>query len=351
MAFTRPTLSELKERIETDLASRLVGSAKVLRRAIIKVLAIVIAGVAHLVYGYIDWAFKQIFPDQAEEKQLKRWAAIWDVARNAATFAEGPVVFVSTAGTIISAGALLQRADGVQYTVDADGESDGGETEVDVTCITAGEDGNMDAGESLSLVTPIAGVTSDGTVDTGGLVGGNDEEDIEDWRVRVLEKIAEPPSGGTASDYERWAKEVTGVTRVWVYENLYGAGTVGVAFVRDDDSPSIIPSVGEVADVQEAIDLNRPLTAEVTVWAPVANELDFEIQLTPDTAAIRTAVEAEIEDLLKRVAEPGGTIYLSQISEAISAAVDEDHHALVVPASNQTAPAGEIFVKGTITFS
>lgn len=351
MSFERPTLAELKDRIETDLAGRLIGSAKALRRAVIKVLAIVFAGIAHLIYGYLAWIFKQVFPDQADEAQLRRWASIWGVTPIAGTFAEGPVAFVSTAATIISAGTILQRADGVEYTVDADGESVDGETVVQVTCVTEGETGNMEAGEELSLVTPIAGVTSQGEVDTGGLIGGADEEGVESLRVRLLEKIAEPPAGGTENDYIKWAKEVNGVTRVWVYENQYGVGTVGVAFVRDDDDSTIIPSAGEVEDVQENIDAQRPLTAEVTVWAPVASPLAFEIQLSPDTAAIRLSVEAEIEDLLKRLAEPGGTLYLSQISEAISSAVGEENHELVAPASNQTATAGNIFTKGTITFS
>ena len=95
----------------------------------------------------------------------------------------------------------------------------------------------------------------------------------------------------------------------------------------------------------------RPVTAQETVAAPVADPLDFAIALTPDTAEVRAAVEAELRDLIAREAEPGGTILISHIREAISIAAGETDHVLASPAGNVTAAAGAIVTMGAVTWS
>src|SRR5690606_18623762 len=126
---------------------------------------------------------------------------------------------------------------------------------------------------------------------------------------------------------------------------------VGVAFVRDDDSGTIIPDPGEVNDVQDYIDDRRPVTATVTVYAPQADPLDFNISVTPNTQPVKDAVQAELEDFIRRTAEPGGTLLISQIREAISSAAGEFAHVLHSPLTDQVAASGDIFVMGNITWT
>ncbi|HYF35448.1 MAG TPA: baseplate J/gp47 family protein, partial [Prosthecobacter sp.] len=101
----------------------------------------------------------------------------------------------------------------------------------------------------------------------------------------------------------------------------------------------------------------RPVTAEVFVEAPVAVPLNFTIRLknaagaTESSATIRAAVEAELEDLIRRDAEPGGTILFSRIREAISTAAGEFDHSITVPAADITHDDDEIATMGTITWS
>ncbi|PHJ53465.1 baseplate J protein, partial [Nostoc linckia z1] len=136
-----------------------------------------------------------------------------------------------------------------------------------------------------------------------------------------------------------------------VYPNNTGPGTVGVTFVTDDDPGGIIPDSDKVDEVQAYIDARRPVTADVTVFAPVAVALNFTIDLSPDTAVVRAAVEASLRDLIRREAQPGGTIYLSQIREAISIAAGETDHTLTSPNANVTRTAGQITTFGTITWT
>ena len=349
--FSRPSLQNLIDRAQGDIEAGLPGADARLRRSNLNVLAGLIAGVSHGLHGHIAWLADQVIADTAEAEWLDRWATLWlDQPRKAAAAATGSVTFTGTSGTLIPAGTSLVRADGVEYATEADATLTGGTITAAVTAIEAGAAGNAVAGVTVTLTTPIAGVTSAATVASGDLTGGSDTESDDALRVRLLARIKEAPHGGASFDYVNWALEVAGVTRAWCYPQELGVGTVTVRFVRDDDA-SIIPDAGEVTAVQDYIDALRPVTAQLTVVAPVAVALDFTIAVTPDTAAVRAAVEAELTDLLRREAEPGGTILLSHIREAISIAAGETNHVLTVPAADVTHTTGQMATMGTITWA
>ncbi|TKD40591.1 baseplate J/gp47 family protein [Azotobacter chroococcum] len=351
MPFARPSLAEIIDRVVADIGTRLPGVAgAVLRRSLLGIIGRAQAGAAHLLYGYIDWVARQALPDTAEREYLQRWAAIWGITRNAATFAEGSVTFTGTNGAAIPAGTIVQRQDGVQYATQAAATIAGGSATVAVEASVAGTDGNLAAGTSVFLISPIAGAQSSAAVAAGGITGGDDVESDERLLARLLQRIRNPPQGGAEADYVLWALEVPGVTRVWVYPMQLGAGTVTVLFVNDDDPVSIIPDAAEVAEVQAHIDRRRPVTAEVFVAAPTATPLDMTIALDPNTASVQQAVLAELQDLLTREAQPGGTILISRLREAVSIAAGEGDNSIITPGANVTHAAGEMAVLGTVTF-
>jgi uncharacterized phage protein gp47/JayE len=350
MAFQRPTLNELVDRIQQDFVSRLSLVGAVLRRSVVFVWSRVMAGAAHMLHGHLDFLSRQMFPDLSEGSYLVRQAGLFGLSRLAATFADGPITITGVNGAVIPAGVILKRSDGAEYTVNADATIALGTASAQVTAKAAGANSNADAGVSLTFESPIAGVDSAALVATGGLVGGTDQEADAGLRARLLDRMRNPPHGGAAADYVAWAKEIAGVTRAWVYPLELGAGTVTVRFVRDDDA-SIIPDVGEVADVQAHIDSVRPVTAAVTVAAPIADPLGFTIQITPDTTATRAAVTAELTDLIRRDAEPGGTILLSQIETAIGVAEGVTNFVITLPAGNVTHATGHMATMGIVTFT
>ena len=117
--YSRPTLSEIVTRTRADLVSRL-SADDILRRADADVYARVLAGLAHGLYGYVDFLANQIIYDTAEAEFLARWASIWGVTRKPAAVATGSVTFTVSSGAVISSGTLLQALDGVQYQTTAD---------------------------------------------------------------------------------------------------------------------------------------------------------------------------------------------------------------------------------------
>ena len=81
MPFERPLLDALRARIADDLMTKLPGADARLRVSNLRAFSEVEAGAAHLLYGRLDWSFRQLFPDTAETEFLDRWASIWGVKR------------------------------------------------------------------------------------------------------------------------------------------------------------------------------------------------------------------------------------------------------------------------------
>lgn len=348
--FNRPALPELIQRVRNDVLSRL-STDDVLRRTDAEVYARVLGGVAHGLYGFIEWLSKQVIYDTAEAEYLERWCSIWGINRKVAAPATGTVTFTVQAGSLIPSGTLLQALDGVQYQTNADATVTVPSATATVTALVPAAAGNRATGQNLTLVSPVVGVQS--TATAGLLSGGADVETDDALRARLLARIQQPPHGGASYDYTAWALEVPGVTRAWVYPAELGLGTVTVRFVRDNDGTgtAIIPDVGEVAAVQAYIDARRPVTAQLTVVAPAAVPLNFTIQgLAPATLTVQAAVQAELADLLLREAVPGGIIFLSHIRAAISAAAGETDYVLTAPAANVTNSTGNMSTMGSITW-
>lgn len=356
MPFERPTLAALVTRVRADFRARLGIAGALLRRAMADVLAATWAGAVHMLHGHLEWLAKQLFVKTAERAALLNVGSMWGLSLTPATYAIGTVEATGTNGVVIGEDEILKRDDGVTYRVTADATISGGVATVSIEAVNAGESSNLAEGESLEFESPIVGVNSTVEV-TGadGISGGFDEEDIEEFRARLLLHIQEPPEGGADQDYIAWATAVAGVTRAWVYRHENGLGTVVVRFVMDD-LPDIFPDGAAVAAVQTALNAERPTTAEVTAEAPAPLEVDFDIALTPNTTAVQNAVLAELEDLLKREAEPGdgagrGTILLSHLLVAIGVADGVEDFVLNSPAADVVPAVGELAVMGTPTWS
>lgn len=349
MSYIRPTLTDLVARISNDIDGRMPGADSRLRHSVLAVLARVFAGALFGLYGLVDWVWRQIFPDTAEADQLNRWAAIWGVSRSAATAAVGNVTLTGANGTLVPAATQLIRADGIAYVTTGAVTIAGGSALAPVIASEPGTAGNADAATRLTLASPVVGVNAQGLVAAGGLSGGAAEQDDDGLRARLLDRIQQPPHGGNRNDYLAWALAQPGVTRAWVYPGELGLGTVTVRFVMDGRD-NIIPLIADVEAVAAAIDALRPVTAAVTVLGPTPVAIDFVIRASPSTNAVQDAIRAELDDLLARDAEPGGTLLISRIREAISIAAGELDHELLSPGSNVVLPTGQLAVLGDVEF-
>lgn len=339
MPFNTPTLPELISQERSALA----GSSA-LQRSDAEVLARVFAAASYGRYGHQQYIADQILPDTADEDTLRRMArARLKRDRLPAVAADGAVLFTGAANAPIDAGVLLQRGDGVQFKVATGGPVGA----LEVVAVDAGQLGNTPAGTVLRLVSPVLGVNDTATVAAPGIEGGTEQESIEALRARVIRSYRVIPHGGSKSDYETWALEVPGVTRAWIVRHWMGPGTVAVFFVRDNDVDPI-PSEEARADVKAYIEQERPVTAELYVLAPVEKSVQYEIKVSPDSSAVRRAVEAELVELHQRESELGAELLLSHIREAVSSAAGERDHEVLSPPGNVTAAANELLTYGGV---
>lgn len=362
MAFTRPTLPELITRVEGDLKAGL-GITTILRRSFLGVLARALAGLSHLLFGFLKYIEQEAFPDTASAENLDRWGSIWGVYRKNATFAEFTATVTGLAGTVIPLGRFFKRIDGAEYTTVAEVTLVGTSGTISLVSSLSGKSNEVAVASVLTILSPIAGLDSSATV-LAITIEPEDSEDDDLYRARLLDRIRQPPSGGAANDYIQWALAVPGITRAWVGPQALGPGTVVVYIVSDDENP-ITPSPAKITEVFNYIEELRPVTANVSVVAPLLLPIDMTIELKPNTTAVQTAVLAELNDLILREASlagsyksPGvlntGKILLSRINEAISVALSEEDHNITL--INGVAPAditpatGELIVLGTVTW-
>lgn len=195
MAFVRPTLQELITRVEGDIKSGL-GLLTLLRRSFLSVIARAMAGLAHLLFGYLQYIERQAFVDTADEDQIERWGGIWGVPRKVATFAEFECLVTGLNGTIIPASTIYRRSDGLEYTTEAEVTIVGNPLLDIITLIavTSGAASGVEVSDEISILSPIAGLDSEATV-TEIIIEPEDTEELEPYRERILDRIRNPPIG------------------------------------------------------------------------------------------------------------------------------------------------------------
>jgi uncharacterized phage protein gp47/JayE len=372
MPYARPTLTALRDQSINDITTSGVPNLDgLLRNAVLRVLAWVMAGLSYSVYGYLDWIALQAVPFTATDEFLEGWAALIGVYRKDATAASGSVQFtLGQPGTFVASGTAMTRQDAVPYqtTEDATVDPDGTLT-VAVEAEVVGAMTDCDAGTPIGFATPIVGIPNNGVVLAPGCTGGADQEEDPDFRTRMLAEYRNPPQGGSTSDYIIWSLQVPGVTRAWVEPNGMGAGTVVVRFMLDEaqaahggfpqgtngcalEETRGPPASGDQLAVAEHIWPLQPVTALVFAMAPGSAPIDVALQnLDPDTPDMLASITAAIDDMLLAVGSPGGTVYPSDIYNAILAAPGIQHFTMVEPSAPFTAPPGALPVMGNLTAS
>lgn len=359
MPFDIPTLPALVERTARAFRANLKGSDAWLYPNNVADSSKVIAGAVWEPFSFLAWIWRQRFAHLCDGDMLDRHGAELGMPRHQPAFASGKVSLTGTPGLAITAGLVLQRADGVRYEIVAASVMSGtGEADVLVEAQTAGKAGNAIAGVSLTLTAPVSGIASQAEVAPVGVGGGADTEPHEAYRSRILFRKRFVPHGGAPHDYVLWARNVPGVTDVFVdpvtMDN--GRSTVGIWFLMMDTYTNGIPQSADVDLVAATIAAVKPAGARVVVAAPVAVPVNIVVQgLAPDTTAVRGQIAVELAAMFRREMRVAtltapAAVYRSKISEAISIATGEDHHVLAQPAADVALTAGQVATLGTITY-
>ena len=385
MPFAVPTLSDLRAQARANFSARIAGADTLLARAVIPVVADVIAYCSYAAYRGIAWVARQLFIASAEAPYLDRRLGEVSLTRIPAATAAGNVVFTGAAGTPIPLGTLVQTQDQAwsYATTSAGTVGSGGTISVPTLAQTAGSGGNLLAGTIVVLVGAIASVQPTATVDTAGIVGGTDAETDAAFRVRGAARLAQPPQGGAASDFLAWAKASGIPTRAWVYPQNRGPGTCDVTFVIDTRANNI-PLTADITAVLDYMTPLEPVIGEYQVFAPTPDTLAVTIHGLIGNGgitqtALQAAVTAQLQALVAAVPPGGptsgptamtgdgvsaplapgalfptmtpGTLFLDQIEAAIEAAGNVQSYDLTAPAADVTFATGHLPGALTVTFT
>jgi uncharacterized phage protein gp47/JayE len=361
MPWQTPTLKEVRSLVRDQIRGSLPGADATIPNSVLRVLSDSQGALCHLTLQYIDWLALQLIPDTAEHEWLDRHGDIWLVnadgttGRKLASLASGVVNFQAIAyGVTIPEGTQLTSGDNIGYetTQLAVASGPGIDIPVPVRALDPGSVGNQPAGTELTVVAPPANLVGSATV--VNLDGGADEETDDELRYRVLQRIRQPPQGGAAHDYVLWALAVPGCTRAWVYPLEQGIGTVTVRVMFDDlrvDNNGF-PLATDLALVTAYIDKVRPVAVkDFWVLSPIQQRVEAYINhLTPDTPAIRAAIEVSLREMLLNYAKPGQTIYAAWKYQAISSTPDVVSFAMATALDDVMQSPGHMAVLGDIVY-
>ncbi|MBK1613378.1 baseplate J protein [Rubrivivax gelatinosus] len=366
-----PSIEELTQQTARLLQQSLAQAAQTARpaelsavdlelaRSNIKALAFAQAVGLHGAYAYLrDFIARQAVPSTSEKEFLDGWLQTYRMARKAAAAASGVVQGAGVNGTLLPAGTLLQVDDGRQYRVQSDVAVAGGVVTATVIAVEPGAAGNVAGGATLNLISPVTGIDSGFTVNaTSGLSGGADIESDAGAVYRLQQRLANEPLGGAPADYARWALQVPSITRAWGVRNPAGPTTAGVIIMADANEPEGLPTLAQRDQVLAYIlDPRRGPPDELFVIIPKLKTISFTVAVSPDTTAIRNAINAALTDLFFREAVPGGSIPHTHAVEAISGVVGEYNHQIVAPVVSvggffTTSAFDELLALGPVAFA
>ncbi len=169
-------------------------------------------------------------------------------------------------------------------------------TTVNVTVASTGfgESTNLDAGKAVALQSPIVNVDDTLFVTFAEVGGGTGEESTADYIARYLEKIRNPVAHFNESDIESKAKEVAGVTRVFVNPAGTEISTVAVTSIARVGNVATVTTTtphglvgGEVTTIVGAVETDyNVIDTEVIVESTTV--FHYVVANTPATPATGT---------------------------------------------------------------
>lgn len=232
--------------------------------------------------------------------------------------------------------------------------------DMSLSSVDFGFDTNIDGGNALTFVTPIAGIDLTTYTEYEGLSGGADVETDDQYRNRYIDAYQNPIAHFSVADIEAKAKTQPGVTRVFVASATPDAGQCEVLFMRDNDE-NPIPNSEEINEVKNLLLTIKPVEMEdvdLIVLAPTPVIVNFTFSLLdPDTTAMRNAIEANLEQFFKEVPEVGINLSEDGYRSAIYQTIDPETGQFVrafsldIPSADIPITIREIAILGDIQWS
>jgi len=273
--------------------------------------------------------------------------------------ATSEALFKGRAGTVVPAGTLVQSSPDIRFlTIDDVIIPDDGTASIGIIAEDIGSIyNNLPANSITQIPISIPGITS--VTNTIPTEGGTDTEDDDDYRVRILQRLAHPPSSGNKDDYIRWAGEISGVKGSKVIPLANGPGTVKVIVYGDKNQPL---DENIIQNVQNHIDPPQhgygegtaPIGASVEIVTPTTKVVDVVISglISADINTAKINIENNLKELLLSIG-PGETLKLVSVIATIADTDNTDDFSTVTLngiTGNITSTDEEKIVLGSVVY-
>lgn len=261
-----PTLNEIYTDIISDLESQYSATISLVGKVFLRALAMVQAGKLKLFYLAIGLLQKNIFVDTADSESiggtLERFGRI-KLGRNPYPARAGVYVLKVTGsiGAVIKASTTFKSDDsslnpGFLFVIDNDYTLVATTDYITVRALTIGAESKLALLDTLTSTSPIALVNNPVTVysiTTEPLAA----EDIEEYRLAIINSYRLEAQGGAATDYRLWSADAQGVRFVYPYAKSGAVCEVDLyieATVADSTDGKGTPSAQLLLDVEAVVD-------------------------------------------------------------------------------------------------
>lgn len=324
------SLDDFVRVIENGFCVQFYGESSVLRKGVLKVLARIVGGGLFLLSLIAKRIWKNKFVSTCDVEALDGFGEEYALPHKAAQKAVGVVEFDVGVGVFeVPAGTLLvEPYSGLEFEVRETTEIEDVNPTARVMALLPGNEYNLTPGTKLEFRdAPLFDVDE---IRVGVMYGGVSidveidgivqkwGETAADYRRRLLHRIQNPPQGGTASDYQRWAESYEGVTNAYVFPNSPNTNSVSVA-VADYRSDIMVERAvvnRMLADVEEK-DI-WPIIADVRVFSVTPVKARFKAVVAPFTESAKNSVLSAIQDFFRRL-KPGLSASFSDIEVGVRA--------------------------------
>lgn len=300
-----PTIEEIKDRIFTDITTKINQGVPVLPLSFVRVLSGAIAGISFLLYQAILWVYKQIFPQSAEYENLKLLGAIVGITPTPAVSAIILCTVPGTTGAWVYSGETFIASNNITYRVTTDTEViSGNATNVPMLALTSGEDGNLDNGEVLDIVRTSLSLTGTATV-TGTQTTGADEESQASFSARVIIRYRTRYITGSTAAYVLNGLECANFIWIGPYSNATYPNQIDV-YGRVDNTATGIPTSAQLLELADCLTYD-PVTGkkylkpvcDILNCLPIENrQFDIAVYIHAGTPTIEALVETALDDYI-----------------------------------------------------
>lgn len=322
-----PTLQQLYAGIITDLETQYGVNISVIGKSALRAIAAVQAAKLKLYYLVIGNLQKNIFVDTADSESiggtLERFGRV-KLGRNPFPAVAGQYTIQVTgpAGAIIKSQTIFKSDDtslnpGMLYILDNQYILVSNPDTITVRALSAGEGSKLNPSDFLTATAPIALVNSSVEVLTE-FVQPLNSEDLEAYRLAIINSYRLESQGGSATDYRLWSQDAQGVRFVYPYAKSGASNEINLyveATTLDSTDGKGTPSGLTLAAVETVVEMNpdtslpilergrRPLGVFEIHYLPVTiKELDITIAGSSGfSAPVKAALLIAITDAINLI--------------------------------------------------